>query len=189
MIRIGIVGNIGCGKTFVASKFGYPVFNADAEVNKLYKTDKNCFIKLNKILPKYIVSFPITKQAISTAILKNNFNLKKIIKVVHPIVRKKMNKFLIKNKKRKLVILDIPLLLENKINKKKDIIVFVDSKKKNILKKLKKRKNFNIKLINKFKKIQLPIEYKRKKSQFIVRNNFSNKFLKKDINIILKEIL
>ncbi len=46
-----------------------------------------------------------------------------------------------------------------------------------------------MKLINKFKKIQLPIEYKRKKSQFIVRNNFSNKFLKKDINIILKEIL
>ena len=38
MIRIGIVGNIGCGKTFVASKFGYPVFNADAEVNKLYKS-------------------------------------------------------------------------------------------------------------------------------------------------------
>ena len=35
MIRIGIVGDIGCGKTFVANKFGYPVFNADLEVNKL----------------------------------------------------------------------------------------------------------------------------------------------------------
>ena len=189
MIRIGIVGNIGCGKTFVASKFGYPVFCADIEVNKLYKTDRNCFKKLNKTLPKYIVSFPIRKKAISAAILKNNFNLKKIIKVVHPMIRNKMNKFLIKNKKKKIIILDIPLLLENKINKKKDIIVFVDSQKKNILKKLKKRKNFNIKLINKFKKIQLPVEYKRKKSQFIVRNNFSNKFLKKDINRILEEIL
>ena len=35
MIRIGIVGDIGCGKTFVANKFSYQVFNADLEVNKL----------------------------------------------------------------------------------------------------------------------------------------------------------
>ena len=37
MIRIGILGDIGSGKTFVAKKFGYPVFNADAEVAQLYK--------------------------------------------------------------------------------------------------------------------------------------------------------
>ena len=189
MIRIGIVGDIGCGKTFVANKFGYPVFNADLEVNKLYKTDRNCFRKLNKILPKHIVSFPITKADITYAILKNNFNLKKIIKIIHPLVRKKMNKFLVINKNKKIVVLDIPLLLENKINKKNDVIVFVESKKSKIIQRLKKRKNFNKKLINTFKKIQLTIEYKKKKSQFIVRNNFSNKFLKKDINRVLERIL
>ena len=100
-----------------------------------------------------------------------------------------MDKFLTKNKNKKLIILDIPLLLENKINKKEDILVFVDSKRNKILNKLKKRNNFNLKLIKKFKKIQLPLEYKKKKSQFIVRNNFNNKFLKKDITRILKEIL
>ena len=189
MIRIGIVGDIGSGKTFVANKFGYPVFNADLEVNKLYKTDRNCFRKLNKVLPKYISYFPITKESICLAILKKNSNLKKIIKIVHPLVKKKMNKFLVKNKNKKAVILDIPLFLENKINKKKDIIVFVDSKNNKILKRLKKRKNFNIKLKNKFKKIQLPLEFKKKKSQFIVRNNFSNKFLKKDIKRVLSKIL
>ncbi len=189
MIRIGIVGDIGCGKTFVANKFGYPVFSADLEVNKLYRNDRSCFRKLNKIFPKYITSFPIEKKSIGLAILKNNLNLKKIIKIVHPLVRKKMNKFLIKNKKKKIIVLDIPLLLENKMNKKKDVIVFVDSKKKKILKRLKKRKNFNIMLINKFKKLQLPIKYKKKKSQFIIRNNFSNKFLKKDIKRVLERIL
>ena len=158
------------------------------DLSSLEPTDKNCFIKLNKILPKYIVSFPITKQAISTAILKNNFNLKKIIKVVHPIVRKKMNKFLIKNKKKKLVILDIPLLLENKINKKKDIIVFVDSKKKNILKKLKKRKNFNKELFNKFKKIQFSSQYKMKKSHFVIKNDFTKKTINTNIKDILQKI-
>jgi len=189
MIRIAIVGDIGCGKTFVANQFRHPLFNADLEVNKLYKTERNCFRKLNKIFPKYITSFPIAKEAVALAILKNNFNLKKIIKIVHPLVRKEMNKFLAKNKNKKIVVLDIPLFLENKMNKKRDIIVFVDSKKNKILKRLKKRKNYNVKLINKFKKIQLPIEYKKKKSQFIVRNNFSNKFLKKDINRILERIL
>ena len=189
MIRIGIVGHIGCGKTFVAEKFGFPVFNADFEVNKLYKNDRACFKKLNKKFPKYITSFPIAKEAITLTILKKNSNLKKIINIIHPIIRKKMNRFLLKNKNRKIVILDIPLFLENKMNKKKDIIVFIESKKIEILKRLKKRKNFNKKLINKFKKIQLPIEYKKRKAHFIIRNNFSNKFLKKDINIILKEIL
>ena len=66
-----------------------------------------------------------------------------------------MKLFLKKNKNKKIVILDIPLLLENKINNKKDILVFVDSKKKDIEKRLKRRKDFNSKLFNKFKKIQL----------------------------------
>ena len=130
MIRIGIIGDIGSGKTFVANKFGYPVFNADLEVDKIYKTDRNCFRKLNKIFPKYIGSFPISKKNITKIILKNNFNLNKIIKIIHPLVRKKMSKFLIRNKKKKLIILDVPLLLENKINKKGDVLVFVDSRKK-----------------------------------------------------------
>ena len=73
-----------------------------------------------------------------------------------------MNIFIRKNKRRKFVILDIPLLLENKINKKNDILIFVQSKKSKILKRLKKRKNFNKKLLNKFKKIQLPLDYKKK---------------------------
>ena len=89
----------------------------------------------------------------------------------------------------KIVVLDIPLLLENKINKKNHILIFVDAKKSQIKKRLKRRKNFNLKLFKKFKKIQLPIEYKKKKSQFILKNNFTNKFLKKGVKRILKEIL
>ena len=61
MIRIGILGEIGSGKSYVASNFGYPVFNADHEVAKLYKLNKNVFNKLKKKLPKYIHSFPIEK--------------------------------------------------------------------------------------------------------------------------------
>ncbi len=188
MIRIGILGDIGSGKSFIAKSFGYPVFNADNEVSKLYQKSRKIFIKLNKALPKYITYFPIKKKEISRTILANKNNLRKIIQIIHPEIRKKMNIFIKKNKKKKLIILDIPLLLENKINRKKDILIFVESKKMQILKRLKKRKNFNYKIIDKFRKIQLPLDYKKKKSKFIIKNNFTNKFIKKQIKYILKQI-
>ena len=188
MIKIGILGDIGAGKSYVAKKFGYPVFNADVEVGKLYKKDKRIFNRLKKILPKYIHLFPVNKNEICNAILANKSNLKKIVKIVHLEVKKKMNIFLRKHENKKIIILDIPLLLENKINKKNDILVFVKSKKSDILKRLKKRKNFNSRLLNKFKKIQLPLDYKMNKSQFVIKNNFTNKSVNKSIKKILKDI-
>ena len=189
MIRIGILGNIGSGKSYVAKNFGYPVFNADYEVSKLYKKDKKIFKKLKKKLPKYIFSFPINKNEITKAILSNKVNLKKIITIVHLEIRKILKLFLKKNRNKKVIILDIPLLLENKINNKDDILVFVDSKKNEIEKRLKKRLNFNRKLINKFKKIQFSSSYKKKKANFIIKNNFKKKTLNKSIKKILNEIL
>ena len=188
MIRIGILGDIGSGKSFVAKLFGYPVFNADKEVGELYKQNRKIFIKLNKSLPKHITQFPIKKEEVTKTILANKNNLRKIVKIIHPEIRKKMNIFLKKNKKSKLIVLDIPLLLENKINKKKDILIFIQSNKSEILKRLKKRQNFNLKIMNRFRKIQLPLDYKRKKSNFIIKNNFTNKLIKNQIRYILKKI-
>ena len=189
MIRIGILGDIGSGKSYVAKSFKYPLFNADLEVSKLYKNNKKIFIKLNKSLPNYIHSFPINKNEMSKAILANKSNINKIVKVVHLEVRKKMNSFLKKNKKKRIIVLDIPLLLENRINKKNDILIFIDSKKSDILRRLKKRKNFNEKLYRKFQDIQLPLSYKKKKSKFIIKNDFTDKSVKLGIKKILKQIV
>src|SRR5210317_165749 len=101
MIIIGILGEIGSGKSYVARNFGYPVFNADYEVAKLYQKNNVVFEKLKAKLPKYIFSFPIDKSEISNAILSNKNNLNKIIKIVHLEIRKKMNNFFKKNKKKK----------------------------------------------------------------------------------------
>ena len=100
-----------------------------------------------------------------------------------------MNLFFKKNKSKKFVVLDVPLLLENKLNKKSDILIFVDSKKSDILKKLIKRKNFNKELFNKFKKIQFSSQYKMKKSHFVIKNDFTKKTLKKSVKLILNKIL
>ena len=189
MVRIGIVGDIGSGKSFVAKNFGYPVFNADYEVSILYKKDKKIYLRLKKELPKYIFTFPIDKNEISKAILANKNNFKKVINIIHKEIRKKLRIFLNKNKNKKFVILDIPLLIENKIFNKKDILVYVDSKRKDIDRKIKKRPNFNINIINMFRKIQLKPNYKKKKCHFVIKNTFTEKPVKKRIKKILKEIL
>jgi len=185
---IGILGDIGSGKSFVAKSFGYPVFNADKEVGKIYQNDKKIFLKLKKALPKYIFSFPVNKTEISKAILENKSNLKRIVKIIHFEVRKKMNLFIKRNKDKKIIILDIPLLLENKINSKNDVLVFIQTKKTEVNKRLRKRKNFNQKLINEFRNIQLPLDYKKRKAHFIIKNNFIKRTLKRDINYILNKI-
>ena len=189
MIRIAVVGGIGSGKSYVAKLFGYPVFNADIEVAKLYKKNRKCYKKLKKALPEHVRSFPVKKNELSEAIMDRQNNLKKIIKIVHPQIRKSLNNFIKKNKQRKFIVLDIPLLMENKINKKNDIIVFVDSKKKEINKRLKKKYKGNLKIIKKFEKVQLPVELKRKKSNFVIKNNFKKNNVKKNAKNILRYIV
>ena len=190
MIKIGIVGDIGAGKSFIARQFGYPVFDADKQVSKIYKENNNCFKKLKKKLPNFIKSFPIKKKELKKAVLNNKKNLKKIENIVHPEVQKYMKKFIKLNKNKKILIFDIPLLIENKIyNKKKMVLVFVDAKKKDINKKLRKRKNYDEKIIKKLRKFQLPLEIKKKKSNYLIKNDFKSLNLRKRVKILKNKIL
>ena len=109
MIRIALVGEIGSGKSFISNLFGFPVFDADKVVSKIYDEDKSVYKKLKKKLPTFFNSFPVKKNDLIKSISKNKKNIKIISNIVHPIVRKHLQKFLKKNKKRKVVILDIPL--------------------------------------------------------------------------------
>ena len=189
MIRLAVVGDIGSGKSYVAKQFGYPVFNADVEVAKLYKKSRKCYSKLKKALPHYITSFPVQKDKLVEAIMANQNNLNKIIKIVHPEIRIKINNFIKKNKNKKFIVLDVPLLMENKINKKSDILIFVDAKKKEINKRLKKKFYSSLKIIKRFKKLQLPVELKKKQADFIIKNNFRNKYVKKNVKKMKEKIL
>jgi len=189
MIVVGVLGDIGAGKSFVSKQFKCPIFNADIEVNKIYRNSKTCYKKLKNKLPKYLKSYPIDKIELTKAILAKKDNLKKIINVVHPLIRKKMYNFLKKNAKKKLVVLDVPLLIENNLNKKKYILIFVDSKKTKINEHLKKRKNYNKKIIENLRKLQKTAFHKKKLSTYIIKNDFKLLTVKKRVNFIKKRIL
>ena len=189
MIKIGILGDIGAGKSFVAKHFGAPVFDADKEVRQIYKFDKFCFKKIKKKFPEFIKSKIIKKNELGNAIKSNKRNLKKISDIVHPIVRKRMNFFFKINSKKKIVVLDIPLLVENKLYDKKFYLIFVQSNRNEINKRLKNRPLYNKRIINSLRKSQKSLVYKKKISNFVIKNNFKLSSLKKRIKIIMKKIL
>ncbi len=192
MIKICVVGEIGSGKTYVSRVFAgnkYPLFNADEEVSKIYSTNKKVFNKLKKIFPRLLTTFPINKLELTKIVLSSINNLKKIIKIVHPEVRKKMNLFLKKNKSKKVVILDIPLLLENKLNQETDVIIFVEANKKLLQKNLEKRTGYNKKIIEMLKKIQLTKEEKKLAADIVVENNFNPQNTRLRVKQVLDRIL
>ena len=189
MIRISLVGDIGSGKTYVSKLFGAPCFFADIEVKKLYRSNRQCFIKLKKKFPQFIKTFPIKKIELSNTI-KNKFtNLKIIGFIVHPFIRKKLNTFLKKNRRKKIVVLDIPLYLENKMCKRNDVIIFLKTKKRDVDKKLKKRKNFNRTLLNILRKSQLTLKQKKNKSNYVLVNNYNSAIMKRKVKILKAKIL
>ena len=62
MKRIGILGDIGSGKSYIAKCFGYPVFNADKEVAKIYDKEKKIFFKLKKFYLNILILFQLKKE-------------------------------------------------------------------------------------------------------------------------------
>ena len=90
---------------------------------------------------------------------------------------------------KKLVVLDIPLYLENKLNKRGDVLIFIDAKRKDIQKRLKKRKYFSEKIHKKLKSLHLPLRKKRKLSNFVIKNTFNASKIQNDVKKIKTKIL
>ena len=88
-----------------------------------------------------------------------------------------------------MIIFDIPLLIENNLNKKKDILIFVDSKKIQVNSRLKKRKNYNKKIIKNFRRLQKKLSYKKKLSNYIIKNDFKLSTIKKRVNYIKYKVI
>ena len=183
MIAIGITGSIASGKStvsqFIARK-KYPLFSADKVVLDLYKNSNfiNLLVKKFKLNKKKKV-----KDQIKLLIKKNKNNLKKLESTIHPFVRKEMNIFL--KKKSKLLILEIPLLIESKLNKYFDKVIFVDTQKKLRLKRyLKRNRDKNIyEMIN---KRQISSAIKKKVCDITINNNYSLAILKKNVKKFMK---
>jgi len=186
MIKIGITGSLASGKStaskFLSSKHG-PLFSADNVVKELYKSSsfKNLISKKFKIKNNNQI-----KKNLKKIIFNNSAEIKKLEKIIHPLVRKKMKKFTYKNKKKKLLFYEIPLLIESKLMKYFDKIIFIKSKKQLRLKRF-KSKNGDKKLFNLLNSKQMRDNKKIKFCDYVVVNEKNFKILKKNLSTIISK--
>ena len=188
MTKIGITGSLSSGKTtaskILSSKKG-PLFSADIIVRKLYQ--KNFFRK--KIIKKFDIKSKYKikiKTIIKSKILKNKNHLKKIEEIIHPLVRKEMHAFINKNKKKKLMFFEIPLLIESKLMKYFDVIIFIKAKKSLRLKRFISRGG-NQKLFRLLDNKQLSVSKKTKLCDHVIVNEKNLVVLKKKLLDILNK--
>ena len=183
MIKIGITGSIASGKTTAARIFAgkkYPLFNADKEVKDLYNK-KDFKSKISKKLK--IQSTKNIKSKIKKIIINNKALIKDVEKIIHPLVRRKIKIFIKKNKKKKFIFFEVPLLIESRLMKDYDVIILVNSKKKIRLKRYLKRGR-DKKIFNLLDKRQLSPSKKIKFCDYVINNNKNLKKLKKTIKSI-----
>ena len=191
MIKVGILGSVGSGKSFVANIFkelGFNIFSADQVVSQIYKRNKNINKKISNFFKLKLYQGRINKDELRDALKKNEKKFKYLNKIIHPIVRKKLILFLSKYKKTKLVVLDIPLLIENKMFNFVDIFIFVKTKP-NIFKiRIKKRRNLDKQFLKLLENQQADEKIKKSYADFTVDNSTKDK-VKLQVKKILDKIL
>ena len=192
MVRVGILGSVGSGKTFIANIFkelSFNIFSADNEVANIYKNNKIVNKKIAKFFKLKLYKGKINKQDLRDSLKKNPKKFKFLNKIIHPIVRKRLAIFLSRFKKNKLVVLDIPLLVENKMFNFVDILVLVKTRSNFFLSRIKKRKNLDKQFLNILKKQQVSEKIKETYADFIIYNSSKNKVKLQVKNIIDKILL
>ena len=192
MVRVGIIGSVGSGKSFVANIFkelNFNIFSADNEVNNIYKKNKNINKKISKFFKLKLYKTRINRQELRDALKKNPKKFSFLNKIIHPIVRKKLILFLSKFKKNRLVVLDIPLLVENKMFNFVDIFIYIKTRSNYFNARIKKRKNLDKSFLNILKKQQRSEKIKEGYADFIIYNSSKNKVKLQVKNIIDKILL
>ena len=191
MIKVGILGGVGSGKSFVANIFkelGLNIFSADQVVSQIYESNKNINRKISNFFKLKLYNGKINKNELRNILKKNPKKFKYLNKIIHPIVRKKLISFLSKYKKTKLVVLDIPLLIENKMFDFVDIFIFVKTKS-NIFKiRIKKRRNLDKQFLKLLENQQADEKIKKGYADFTVDNSTKDK-VKLQVKKIIDKIL
>ena len=194
MILVGLTGTIGSGKTFALSFFKskkITIFSADDEVKKIFKS-KAIKDKIYKKFPEAFSKKKINKNKLASIVFSDRTKLRSLEEVIHPIVRKKKSFFLNKNKNKKIIIMEIPIIFEQKNKKKYDYIIIMNVNRKIQRKRVMKRKNMTPELLKKILSNQIS-DKNIKYADFVINNNGpknkTKQFLRKTLDKIISTTL
>ena len=192
---IAITGGIGSGKSTFCSKLkekGFKIHSSDEQVAKIYKNpDKKFVTYLRSIgLSKSISKKNINKKTISKIIFENKQIRKKLELYIFKIVRKKRSDFIKqeKEKKTRLIFIDIPLLFENNLENQFHKVISIIASKQERLKRLKKTRKMSETQFKNIIRSQTSDIIRKKKSDYVVYNNSTLKDYKTKINKLINKL-
>lgn len=192
MIKLGLTGSIGMGKSTTAQIFadrGVPVYDADAVVHQLYQSEAVPLIA--EAFPEAVIDGQVDRKILSASVLGKPDELKKLENIVHPLVHAKEQQFLrdAEAKGAKLVVLDIPLLFETGGTNRVDKILVVSAPYEMQRERVLSRENMTEKKFQSILARQMPDAEKRAKADFIVDTGQDKEFARQQVSEILEKLL
>ena len=186
MIKIGVTGGIGSGKTSVCKVFnilGIPLFSADEEAKKVMETDTGIILKLNTIAGKDLyASGMLDKSELAKLIFNNRSILKKVNSVVHPKVFSRFSEWE-KKQKAPYVIMEAAILFESGGWKKVDRIVTVTAPVEERIERVVRRSNITKEEVMERIRNQMSDSDKIKLSDYVIDNSENAMIIPAVLNI------
>ncbi len=186
-----MTGSIAMGKTTVSNMFrdlGVQVWCADNEVNELYKKNGAATKVFSKEFPSVITKTGVDKKKLRNLIHKDNAILKKVERIVHPLLEHSKVDFVKSNKDLPLIIFDIPLLFEKQQERKFDAVLVVTASELTQKKRVLSRKNMKEQDFQLIKRNQMNEQEKIKRADFLINTDKSLLETKQDVLEIYQKV-
>ena len=190
LIKIGLTGCIGMGKSTTLKMFedeGVLTWSADEAVSRLYAKDGKAVLKVQALTPESVVNNSVSRENLREQVKNRPEILLSLELIVNPLIKTDRENFLRSNSQKKAVVLDLPLLFENKMELEFDIIVVVSAPARVQKERVLSRNTMDIKLLNIIKSKQISDEEKKSRADFVFETT-SIERTKKDIKEFLKEV-
>ncbi len=192
MIVLGLTGSVGMGKSATAKMFaeeGVPVFDADAEVHRLYEGKAAAAIEA--VFPGVTKEGRVDRKLLSARVVGDGEALMRLESIVHPLVREARREFLARARASgaKVALVDIPLLFETNGDEGIDKIVVVSAPPEVQKKRVLAREGMTEEKFNAILARQMPDSEKRKRADFVIDTSRGFAATREDVRAILRELL
>ena len=193
MLKVGITGGIGSGKSTVSrffSELGVPVYDSDQRAKSLMQHDDSIIIKIKKEFgdDSYLNNI-LNRSHIAEIVFKNELKLKQLNAIVHPVVRTDFNNWLSQNSNARFVIKEAAIMIESGAYKDLDKLIVVNANREQKIKWIKKRDHLLLEDIENRIQNQLSDKIRNQYADFIIENNSSKKELKQQVLSIYNKLI
>ena len=191
MLIVGVTGGLGTGKTTVAAMFkrhGAGIIDADAITRGLLGPKGKCIKKVAKIFPGAILKSILNRQALASIVFQNSHTLKKLTDIVFPQAFKEVQRQISLNRKKLLIILDVPLLFESGWEKIVDITVVVKASRGQQFERLKGSRLSRADMLRRLR-LQMPLSEKVRRADIVIDNRGTIGETRQQVDAVVDRLL